>query len=73
MARKHKSALTLTDFSAVEARGGRVYWGRAHVRRDRDHYVMEGPSGVHTLLRAATDLERLNAHWVTFASKNEYA
>ena len=31
-------------------------------------FVMEGPSGVHSLLVAATDLDRLNAHWVTFAT-----
>jgi hypothetical protein len=38
------------------------------------HFVMEGPSGTHTLLCAATDLERLNAHWSVFAthSANQY-
>jgi hypothetical protein len=31
-------------------------------------FVMEGPSGVHSLLVDATDLDRLNAHWTTFAT-----
>lgn len=31
-------------------------------------FVMEGPSGKHTLLVDATDLNRLNAHWVNFAN-----
>ena len=29
-------------------------------------FVMEGPSGTHSLLVAATDLDRLNAHWTVF-------
>jgi hypothetical protein len=31
-------------------------------------FVMRGPSGVHSLLVDATDMDRLNAHWVAFAS-----
>ena len=31
-------------------------------------FVMEGPSGVHTLLVDATDLNRLNAHWAGFCA-----
>lgn len=31
-------------------------------------FVLEGPSGTHSLLVEATDLARLNAHWQTFAS-----
>lgn len=33
-----------------------------------DYYVMTGPSGLHSLLVSATDLDRLNAHWYIFAS-----
>lgn len=31
-------------------------------------YVMTGPSGRHSLMIAATDVDRLNAHWRVFAS-----
>lgn len=33
-----------------------------------ERFVMEGPSGVHTLLVVATDAARLNAHWRVFAA-----
>lgn len=59
--------LTLTEYAAIEARGARVYWHRASVERVGDVYKMEGPSGIHTLQRNATSLDRLNAHWTTFA------
>lgn len=37
--------------------------------KDQDaRFLMEGPSGKHSLLVAATDLNRLNAHWVQFAN-----
>jgi hypothetical protein len=38
-------------------------------------FVMEGPSGRHSLLVEATDLERLNAHWTVFCAdrRNVYA
>ncbi len=37
--------------------------------KDQDaRFVMEGPSGKHTLLVEATDVVRLNAHWVNFAN-----
>lgn len=29
-------------------------------------FVMEGPSGIHSLLVDATNLDRLNAHWSVF-------
>lgn len=31
-------------------------------------FVMEGPSGRHSLLVDATDLDRLNAHWTVFVA-----
>lgn len=31
-------------------------------------FVMEGPSGHHSLLVDATDLARLNAHWTVFVA-----
>lgn len=31
-------------------------------------FVMEGPSGRHSLLVDATDLDRLDAHWRVFCS-----
>jgi hypothetical protein len=37
-------------------------------------FVMEGPSGIHTLHGDTTDLERLNAHWYGFCAdtRNKY-
>jgi hypothetical protein len=31
-------------------------------------FVMDGPSGKHSLLVSETDVDRLNAHWQGFAS-----
>ena len=31
-------------------------------------FYMRGPSGTHSLLCLATDLDRLNAHWTIFAT-----
>jgi len=36
-------------------------------------FVMRGPSGVHSLLVNATDLDRLNAHWTTFCADTRNA
>jgi hypothetical protein len=66
--------LTLNDQAALEARGARIHQGRASLTVMRvlsgetmeRRFVMEGPSGVHTLLVDATDLDRLNAHWKGF-------
>ena len=74
-----KAALNVTDFAALLARGSRIHFDRASVEVKRvpvvgapgafeRRFVMEGPSGVHSLLVDATDLDRLNAHWTTFAT-----
>lgn len=31
-------------------------------------FTMTGPTGVHRLFVGATDLDRLNAHWLVFTS-----
>jgi hypothetical protein len=31
------------------------------------YWVMSGPTGKHTLYADATDLARLNAHWLVFS------
>lgn len=71
---KNPAALTLTEFAAIDARGARTHYKRAVLERIGDVYRMYGPSGVHTLQRVATDLDRLNAHWVNFAEHpaNDY-
>jgi hypothetical protein len=74
-----KAALTLTDFAALLARGSRIHFDHASIEVKRvpvvgaqgeteRRFVMEGRSGVHSLLVDATDLDRLNAHWTTFAT-----
>lgn len=35
---------------------------------DDRRFLMTGPSGIHSLLVVATDLDRLNAHWTVFAT-----
>jgi hypothetical protein len=44
--------------------------GAASLRYEADHFVMRGPRGEHRLLAAATDHERLQAHWAVFATSN---
>lgn len=46
----------------------RTTFGKATVAVKADRFVMTGPSGVHSLLIEATDVERLNAHWQGFCS-----
>lgn len=79
--------LTDLDFASLCVRGARVYYRRASLQVKRvptpwkaegtteSRFVMEGPSGRHSLLVDATDLERLNAHWRTFAAdpRNAFA
>jgi hypothetical protein len=36
-------------------------------------FVMEGPSGRHSLLVDATDIDRLNAHWTVFVADTRNA
>lgn len=71
--KKHPATLTFSEFVSIDARGVVVHWELASVRRQGDRYVMQGPSGIHTLLRDATTDERLNAHWTEFADKNRRA
>lgn len=73
------ATLTLTNHADLLARAATVHYARASIRVQRvpnfgapgsyeSRFVMEGPSGSHSLLVAATDLERLNAHWTVFAT-----
>ena len=41
---------------------------KARLRATADRFVMEGPSGCHTLAIEATDAARLDAHWQHFAT-----
>ena len=83
MKTKNSAMITETEFAALVARGARVHFNRATLELKRVPYgpdnterrfVMEGPSGVHSLLYDATDLDRLNAHWIVFANdpRNDY-
>lgn len=42
--------------------------GQAKLRASADRFVMEGPSGSHSLAIDATDATRLDAHWQQFAT-----
>lgn len=78
-------ALTITEFASLCARSATIHFNRASLTIKRlpvagadglteRRFVMEGPSGVHTLLVDATDQDRLNAHWSVFATdaRNAY-
>lgn len=75
--------LNLNDLASLLARGATIRFDAASLTVMRvlsgetmeRRFVMEGPSGRHTLLVDATDLDRLNAHWTIFASHaaNRYA
>ncbi|QWY83625.1 hypothetical protein [Rhizobium phage RHph_X2_26] len=71
-AKTSKAELTFNEFVGIDARGSRVHFGHACIYRAGDVYVMEGKTGRHTLQRVATDLDRLNAHWIAFAERNAY-
>lgn len=45
----------------------RMVWEPCTLRRIDDQFVMEGPSGTHTLAIQFTNRDRLNAHWKAFA------
>jgi hypothetical protein len=51
-----------------------VYHERASLRFAKGLFIMEGPSGIHTLHADATNDVRLAAHWKNFASHeaNQY-
>ena len=59
--------ITDGDFAHVK-RLHIVRWANASISIRGNSFVMEGPSGTHSLLIEATDQKRLNAHWVSFAS-----
>ena len=67
--------LSLTEYASLLARGATIHFNRASLQIKERCFVMEGPSGMHSLLADATDLDRLNAHWTAFAtdSRNAYA
>ena len=48
-----------------------VYHEQASLRFANGLFIMEGPSGTHTLHADATDDIRLAAHWKGFASTKE--
>lgn len=63
--------LAITEGAIAFLRGdpsARRTHGTAELRVEGDLYTMRGPSGTHTLLIVATDLDRLNAHWAGFCA-----
>lgn len=73
---KHPAPLDRFNFAGLLAgRIARIHYARAALSVeglgvDR-RFVMTGPSGRHTLVVEATDLDRLNAHWLTFAAHDK--
>lgn len=69
---KNSPKLTEDNLAALLVRGASIYFQNARLsvegKAEDRRFVMEGPSGKHTLLVDATDLARLNAHWINFAN-----
>ena len=55
------------DFASLIARGARIHWARASLSVSGRRFVMEGPSGTHSMDMDLTSRDRLNAHWKAFA------
>lgn len=73
MTSQTETTLTAADEASLLARAATIHAERASLRVARSEtgerrFVMEGPSGRHSLMVDATDLDRLNAHWTVFAS-----
>lgn len=80
MPRKPSPRLTFSEFAGLQnGRISRIYFEHASVevtgKGDDRRFTMNGPSGTHSLLVIATDLDRLNGHWKVFATdgRNRYA
>lgn len=68
--------LTFQEFAGlVNGRIARIHSELAVIEVKCCRFVMSGPSGQHSLDIVATDLARLNAHWVPFCrhEKNKYS
>lgn len=73
MTRKAKiEKITFDQWAGLQTgRIARIYQGHAALEcakiGEERKFIMRGQTGTHTLLCDATDLDRLNAHWVVFA------
>lgn len=72
--------LTFSQFAGLQTgRIARIYSGHASLevtgQGDERRFTMTGPSGQHSILVLASDLDRVNGHWRVFASHslNRYA
>lgn len=72
MKNKNSAMITEDEYAAIIARGARVHFKQASLELKKvngeKRFVMEGPKGYHSLNYDATDLARLNAHWMQFAN-----
>lgn len=66
----HDLAALIKGGIQIEAGNARLgcEWHMTQAGNVEGRYVMTGPSGRHSLMIAATDLARLNAHWAGFAA-----
>jgi hypothetical protein len=66
---KFTPSVTKGDYEVLTnpRRNHRMVWEPCTLRRVDDQFVMEGPSGKHTLAIQFTKRDRLNAHWKAFA------
>lgn len=66
-----KTAITHSEWIGLQTgRISTIHSGRVSLsvtgKEQEKRFVMKGPSGIHSLLVEATDLDRLNAHWLPF-------
>jgi hypothetical protein len=68
--REKRMSITQAQFQGLDEDGFAVRAGAASLERRGDFYVMSAPGNQkHSLAAAATDLERLSAHWAGFSGR----
>lgn len=64
-----QARLTFNEWAGLQnGRIERLHFQRAAIQKQGDRLLMTGPSGEHSIDIAASDLDRVNAHWTTFAT-----
>lgn len=64
-----KARLTFSEFAGLQTgRIERLHFQRAAIQKNGTRFLMTGPSGEHSIEIEASDLDRVNAHWTTFAT-----
>ena len=64
-----QAALTFEEWAGLcNGRIERLHFQRAAIQKNGRRLLMTGVTGEHSIDIDASDLDRVNAHWVTFAT-----